>query len=174
MENSAANINGEFDLNESDFCSDFELEERPTTPQELVEISLTASKKLLPTKSKNRYEQMYQKFQEWKKQKKAGSNSERVVLAFFAELEKGVEGEKKNVSSTLWAKYSMLKSTMKINDKIDISSYSSLTAFLKQASKTHVPKQAKTFTETQLRRFIDTADDILWLDVKVCFVEISN
>lgn len=156
----------EMDL-EGDLGSDFELEERPTTPQELVNIALSASKKLLPRKSKNRYEQIYQNFQDWKKLKKTTSNSERVLLAFFAELGEGGENEKKNVSSTLWAKYSMLKSTMKIYDHVDISSYASLTAFLKQESKGHVPKQARTFTETELRRFIDTAPDLLWLDVKV-------
>lgn len=167
MENCSSKSNEfemEMDLNES--------EGRPSTPEELVNIASSASKKLLPQKSKNRYFQIYQNFQDWKKEKKNTSNSERVLLAFFAELEDGGEDKKKNASSTLWAKYSMLKSTMKIHDKVDISTYSSLTAYLKQASKNHVPKQAKTFTEIELRRFIETAPDLVWLDVKVLFGEI--
>lgn len=147
---------------EMDFGSDFEIEDRPGTPEELVETAALASRNLLPTKSKTRYEQVYECFQQWKKDKKASSNSERVLLAYFTEL-----SDKKNMSSTMWAKYSMLKSTLKIHDKVDISKYSSLSAMLKQASKSHVPKQARSFTETEIQRFLDTAPDVAWLDVKV-------
>lgn len=82
-------------------------------------------------------------------------------MSYFAELKQN------NVSSTLWAKYSMLKSTMKINDQVDISTYASVNAMLKKESKGHIPKQARIFTENELKLFIDTAPDDLWLDVKV-------
>lgn len=61
----------------------------------------------------------------------------------------------------------MLKSTIKINDQVDISTSASLNAMLRKESKGHVPKQARIFTENELKLFIDTAPDDLWLDVKV-------
>lgn len=148
----------DFQADSNDFESS---DNRPSTPQELIETAAAASKELLPTKSHNRYEQVYQGFQQWKKLKDTTSNSERVLLAYFTELKQN------NVSSTLWAKYSMLKATMKINDQVDISTYASLIAMLKKGSKGHIPKQARIFTENELKRFIDTAPDDLWLDVKV-------
>lgn len=83
----------------------------------------------LPAKSKNRYEQVYDNFQEWKILKQATSNSEIVLMAYFTELGNN------NVSSTLWAKFSMMKATLKLKNKIDISSYALLGAMLKQSSK---------------------------------------
>lgn len=116
----------DFQADSNDFESS---DNRPGTPQELIEAAATATKELLPSKSHSRYEQVYKEFQNWKKKKETTSNSERVLLAYFTELKQN------NVSSTLWAKYSMLKSTMKINDQIDISTYASLTAMLKKESK---------------------------------------
>lgn len=148
----------DFQADSNDFESS---DKRPVTPQELIETAATATKELLPSKSHNRYEQVYEGFQQWKKLKEATSNSERVLLAYFTELKQNY------LSSTLWSKYSMLKSTMKINDQVDISTYASLIAMLKKESKGHIPKQARTFTENELKLFIDTAADDLWLDVKV-------
>ncbi|KAG4081131.1 hypothetical protein HA402_011976 [Bradysia odoriphaga] len=145
----------------TDFGSDFEMESRPTTPPEVIKAACDAKTNLLPKKSNDRYQQAYNSFQAWKSSKGATSNSERTLLAYFNEM------KKKFAASSLWSKYSMLKSTMVIYDQIDISTYGSLTAMLKQASKDYVPKQAKTFTEIEMQRFMDTAPDVAWLDVKV-------
>lgn len=80
-------------------------------------------------------------------------------MAYFTELQKSRK------PSTLWAIYSMFK--LKVCVNIDISLYHSLTGFLKQKSKGYAPKKAKHFTETELKRFLDNAPDVAWLDVKV-------
>lgn len=69
--------------------------------------------------------------------------------------------------SSLWAQYSMLKSTLKIYDRVDIEKYATLTAMLKQNSHGYEPKQAKTFTDSEAQQFLDNAPDDMWLDVKV-------
>lgn len=162
MEN-CSTLNQNMDLDDAFLDSIFESENRSGTPTELIEAAEGATKKLLPSKSLERYQQVYDQFEEWKKLKQTTSNSERVLLAYFTELSE----VKKLASSSLWAKYSMLKKTININAKVDISSYASLTAYLKVLSHDYQPKQAKVFTEEQVQRFLDTAPDDLWLDVKV-------
>lgn len=137
-------------------------DERPGTPVEIIETAAEASADLLPAKSKGRYQKVYDNFQKWKSVKKATSNSERVVLSYLSELEKS---NKK--PTILWATYSMLKSTLKLYDKIDIEKYSSVTAMLKKFSHGYVPKKALTFTEEEVQDFLDNAPDVIWLDVKV-------
>lgn len=162
MEN-CSTLNQNMDLDDAFLDSIFESKNRSGTPTELIEAAEGATKKLLPSKSLERYQQVYDQFEEWKKLKQTTSNSERVLLAYFTELSE----VKKLASSSLWAKYSMLKKTININAKVDISSYASLTAYLKVLSHDYQPKQAKVFTEEQVQRFLDTAPDDLWLDVKV-------
>lgn len=148
---------------------DFHMEdlERTNTPNELINEASEASKQLLPSKSKARYDQIYNDYTEWKKLKNATSNSERTVLSYFSEMAKTKDGKKGLKPTTVWAKYSMLKATLKIYEKVDISTYQSLTAFLKRKGEGHVKKKAKTFTEEQIQHFIDNAADEIWLDVKV-------
>lgn len=95
----------------ADFESDFELENRPGTPAELISAADEASRKLLPSKSSKRYIQVYDEFEQWKKDKNTTSNSERVFLPFFTELAE----KKKLKASSLWAKLSVYA-------KVDISS----------------------------------------------------
>ncbi|KAG4072391.1 hypothetical protein HA402_004323 [Bradysia odoriphaga] len=72
--------------------------------------------------------------------------------------------------SSMWAQYSMFKSTLKIYDRVDIEKYASLTAILKQNSHGYEPIQAKTFTDSEARQFLDNEPDDMWLDVKVALV----
>ncbi|KAJ6648987.1 hypothetical protein Bhyg_04219 [Pseudolycoriella hygida] len=134
--------------------------ERPGTPDELIEMAKGATMDLLPLKSKSRYDQTYQEYKKWQGIKKASSNSERVMLSYFSELREKV------CPGTLWSKYSMLKSTLKIYEDVDIGAYASLIAFIKNQWKGYEPKKAKVLTEMELRRFIDEAPDVAWLDVK--------
>ncbi|XP_037051392.1 uncharacterized protein LOC119085184 [Bradysia coprophila] len=147
--------------------TDCDLDERPGTPDELIEMANSASKELLPFKSKARYEQTLREFKNWQETKKTTSNSERVLLSYFSEL-KGLKG--KLSPATLWSRFSMLKATLKIYEHVDIGSYTSLTAFLKVQLKGHKPKKAKVLTEVELRRFIEEAPDHVWLDVKVACI----
>lgn len=148
------------DMNMDDMDAfDFESIHRPGTPMELIEAA--AADNLLPSKSKTRYQQTYNNFLQWKEMKGATSSSERVLMAYFEEM------AGKCLPTTLWARYSMLKSTMKINERVDISTYPQLVPMLKNKSKGHVTKQAKSFTEIEVQTFIDNAPDVAWLDVKV-------
>lgn len=121
MEDLSSNVDLYIDL-------DCDLDQRSGTSVELIEAAGEASKDLLPSKSKDRYQKEYDNFQKWKSTKAAMSNSERVVIPYFTEM------GKKNSPSTLWARYSMLKATMKIYDNVDISTYPSLSAMLKKKS----------------------------------------
>ena len=56
------------------------------TPPEIIEKAKTAIDNLLPRKSRERYEIVYQKFMEWKIKNKVNSLSENVMLAYFEEL----------------------------------------------------------------------------------------
>lgn len=149
---------------ESDNDSHMKDLERPSTPNDLIN---EASEQLLPSKSKGRYEQIYNDYTKWKNVRKASSNSERTVLSYFSEISKAKDGKPGLKPSTMWAKYSMLKATLKIYENVDISTYPSLTAFLKRKGEGHVPKKAKIFTEEEIQQFIDNAADEIWLDVKV-------
>lgn len=162
MEN-CSSLNAEMDISDINFDSSFELENRPGTPPELVEIAERASTRMLPERSSKRYMQVYDCFMKWKNEKKATSNSERVLLSYFTEL---VE-VKELAGSSVWSIYSMLKATLKAKTRIDISTYVSLTQYVKAVTKNHVPKEAKEFEAEQVQRFLDAPPDDLWLDVKV-------
>ncbi|KAJ6639008.1 hypothetical protein Bhyg_11747, partial [Pseudolycoriella hygida] len=86
-----------------------------------------------------------------------------VVLAYFQELD-----AKKNYKPTsLWAFYSMLKSTLRTFEDLDIGQYFQVKAFLKQKSSGFKSVRANVFTEEEIRKFVMEADDRQWLDVKV-------
>lgn len=142
--------------------SDVDMNERAGTPSELIEAAVEATNDLLPSRSKSRYEKVFDDFTKWKKSKNATSNSERVCVAYFKEM---IDSQKK--PTTLWAHYSMLKSTLKIFASINIESYAKLTAMLKKNAHGYVPKKAKTFNEIEVQQFLENAPDVLWLDVKV-------
>jgi len=98
----------------------------------------------------------------WCNEKNATSVSERTVLAYFLEL------SKKSKPSTLWAYYSMLRTTIKINGgSVDIGTYPKLMAYLKRISVGYQPKKARVFTEDELKTFLSSAPDCEWLAVKV-------
>ena len=107
-----------------------------STPPELTKIAEQAKPNSLPAKSKVLYLLTYSNFSKWKQEKCANSSSESVLLAYFAHL------SKKYQPSSLWATYSKLRSTIHINDNIDIKQYHNLQAFLKRHSDGYQPKKA--------------------------------
>lgn len=166
MDNSDTDSNVEFD---------FGFDSRPGTPTEIVEAAAEANKELLPLKSKDRYNKVYENYQKWKESSKVNSNSERVLLAYFSGMANAKNVKNENTkSSTLWARYSMLKSTMKIFDHIDISTYPTLLAFLNRKGDGYEPKKAYIFTENEIQKFLDSAPDTEWLDVKVNKLNFSS
>ena len=64
----------------------------------------------------------------------------------------------------------MLKTTMKVHEKIDISKYRKLAAFLKRNNVGYQPKKAKTLTREQVNKFLVEALDDIYLMIKVCII----
>ncbi|KAJ6646735.1 hypothetical protein Bhyg_01949 [Pseudolycoriella hygida] len=115
----------------------------------------------LPPMSKIKYTKIYNDFQMWFKKLGKPPITETVVLRYFSEL------AEKSKPSTLWTYYSMLKATLKLNDKVDIGAFYGLLRFLKTKSSGYEPVKAKMFTEEEIKRFITEVPDDKWLDLKV-------
>ncbi|KAJ3654777.1 hypothetical protein Zmor_013942 [Zophobas morio] len=139
-------------------------ENLPGTPPKVAEAAGAVN--LLPEKSQKLYKIAYNQFMKWKQEKKITSFSERVILAYFADL------SSKYKISTLWTYYSMLRSTLNINHNINIEQYHKLRAFLKRQGENYQPKKAKTLSPQQITKFITEAPDVKYLATKVrnyCF-----
>ena len=89
------------------------------------------------------------------------SLSESILLTYFDNL---VETMK---PSSLWAHYSMLRSMINIKHKINISSYSSLIAFLKQQNKGFSSKKFRILSAEHVSQFLREAPDDSFLAIKV-------
>ena len=98
--------------------------------QELnAEVDRIIGNKLLPAKSRKRYEQVYQLFTEWQSEKKCSSFSEEILIVYLNE--KAI----KLKPSSLRSIYSMLRVTIKLNQNIDIANYGKLKSILKFVTK---------------------------------------
>lgn len=133
------------------------------TPPELSIIAQNASENILPEKSKSRYISTYDEFIAWREEKKANSFSENVMLAYFSELSAKLK------PSTLWSRFSMIKSMLKIRNNVDISEYPKLNAFLKRQSDGFTSKKSKILTSNEVERFLNEAPDDRYLATKVIY-----
>jgi hypothetical protein len=116
-------------------------------PLEIIEAASSAVLNLLPNKSRKLYDAAYNRFREWCVEKKARIYTENVLLAYFSEKSKDYK------SSTLWAQYSMIRSSLIVNTNIDISKYPKLMAFLKRNSDGYQAKKSKVLTRDQMEIF---------------------
>ena len=117
--------------------------------------------KLLPAKSRQRYEQTYQQFIEWQKEKKCASFSEEIFIVFFNEKAKKLK------PSSLWSIYSMLRTTIKLNHDIDITNYVKLKGILKAEGTGFVKKKSMIFSAVDIEKFLNKAPNNKYLDMKV-------
>lgn len=101
---------------------------------------------------------------DWQLSNATSSFSENVLLAYFREL------AIKYKSSSLWARYSMLKSTLNLNQGVNIETYPKLVAFLKRKSENYNRKKAKTLTSEQIKMFLNEAPDQNYLATKVALI----
>ena len=136
------------------------------TPPDLINAAKDASDSLIPAKSRDRYERTYREFEDWRNKEQATSYSERTILAYL----KFMVEHKKSKPTSLWAYYSMIKTMLKLNQKIDIGTYAQVTAFLKRQGEGYEPVKARVFEEEEMKKFILEAPDNEWLVVKVCIV----
>ncbi|EFA07727.1 hypothetical protein TcasGA2_TC002205 [Tribolium castaneum] len=96
------------------------------TCSEISNIAADAKDSLLPSKSKHLYEETYNAYRKWRSNKKIDTICEDTILAYFSsELSR-------YKSSSLWSKYSMLRSTINLRERIDISKFPSVIPYLKR------------------------------------------
>lgn len=130
-------------------------------PDDVLEEARGAIENLLPSKSKEKYDFAYKRFEDWCKSRNVASYSECVLLAYFAHLSKTMK------SSTLWSQYSMVKATLSIKNGVQIDRYSKLRAFLKRKNEGYTPKKSLVLTSEQVEHFINEAPDNKYLMIKV-------
>lgn len=126
----------------------------------LEEITNKTCEQLLPPQSKEKYNSVYMKFQTWRNTKN-DPISEEVMLSYFTELMESIK------PSSLWAIFSMLKTTIKIYDQCDIGLYSNLIAFLKRNSENYTPKKSSVLSDENIAKFLNDAPDDQFLAMKV-------
>ncbi|HJY23391.1 MAG TPA: hypothetical protein VJ279_10920 [Hanamia sp.] len=127
--------------------------ENNEVPDEIREIASAARENLLPTKSRHIYEDTYRTYQKWCSEKKIGKTTEDSILAFFHHVLSSYK------SSSLWTKFSMLRTTIKLNDGIDIGTYPSVIAFLKRKGEGFKAKKSLSLTRENVNNFLLLADD---------------
>lgn len=86
-----------------------------STPPDILNEAHIAENGLLPPKSRERYLITYNNFEAWKTRRNTQSFSENVLMAYFNEL------RVKYKPSSMWSIYSMLKTTLKTNNEIDLT-----------------------------------------------------
>ncbi|XP_044260682.1 uncharacterized protein LOC123008751 [Tribolium madens] len=120
---------------------------------------------LLPEKSKKRYETTYKLFKDWCLTKNNAPVSESLLLTYFQE-----KGSILKSPSSKWCEYSILKTTIFINENIDISKYLKLRAFLKRQNAGYKPKKSNTFSRETINQFLEQAPDEKYLLMKVAML----
>ncbi|XP_031340500.1 uncharacterized protein LOC116168690 [Photinus pyralis] len=69
----------------------------------------------------------------------------------------------------MWSKYSMLRTTLLINDNVDIK-YAKVIALLIRQGNGYKPKKAKIFCRNDLNRLLSEAPDDYYLQMKVALI----
>lgn len=142
-------------------ASDIILDIDEELPLELMEHASAAKLETLPVKSREQYNRVYDIFKCWRNSYGVNTITCDLMLAYFKIL------SEKYKPTSVWAFHSMLKSTIRANENIDIGPFFQVTAFLKTKSSGYKCVKAMVFEEGHIRKFINEADDLTWLDVKV-------
>ncbi|XP_046615650.1 UTP--glucose-1-phosphate uridylyltransferase isoform X1 [Neodiprion virginianus] len=134
------------------------------TSPELLEAADNVRVELLPQQSRELYWSTYNAFIEWKDANRVKTISESVMLTYFGVL------ANKYKPSTLWTKYSMLRSTIKIKHNIKVKKFTRLLAFLKQKSNGYEAKKSKALTLDNVKKFLSDAPDKTYMVTKVALI----
>lgn len=135
-------------------------------PLDLLEAAnIESVNNLIPNKSKSQYENAYKEFKSWCMKSKVNKITENILLAFFEEKSKNVK------SSTLWSLYSMIKTTLNINDNVNIKKFTKIIPYLKQKSIGYRPKKSRVLSKEQITKFLEEADINEHLLTKVCIID---
>lgn len=133
-------------------------------PDDVLEAANLANLELLPAKSKEKYERQYYAFEKWYEERNVKTLKEEVLLAYFFKLNKEFS------PNTLWSKYSMLKSVLKIKKNVDIGKFHKLVAFIKKQNVGFQPKKSKIFSKEEISTFLNEASDDIYLLIKVATI----
>lgn len=136
-------------------------EKENALPANIQALADQAMISLLPKLSADRYKGAFEKFRKWMSESNLSEIDENVVLAYF----KGPLGTL--APSTWWQTYSMLKSQICLNLKIDIGRYYKVQLLLKRASEGYQTKKSKVLLKSHIDTFIRDAPDDQFLLVKV-------
>lgn len=138
--------------------SDEEYSTPPEFEEEAKEILVL---KMLPAKSKARYEQAYNSFVAWQKQTGKTTFTESVFILYFHEKSKTMS------PTSLWSIYSMLRTTCELNNNVNIANFKKMKKILRKHSLGYISKKSKVFTPEDLNKFIQEAPDTEHLSNKV-------
>ena len=126
----------------------------------IKEEAKAACSKLIPEKSKENYVREYELFEECRKEECVSGVNEDIVLAYLYNYRKRI------APSSLWTKYSMLKSTCRVYKNIDISKYGKVISYLKSEARTHKSKKANILEREHIQTFLKEACDSQYLMAK--------
>lgn len=138
-------------------------DEEPSTPPEVRAIAEQATASLLPSKSKPIYDKNHDAFISWCKARHIldGYYSETILLAYFSEL------SARYASTTLWSKFSMLRTTLTAHGFASLGALGKVAAFLKRAGEGKDIKKSSVFTRADIERFLCETPDEQYLHIKV-------
>ncbi|KAK4879248.1 hypothetical protein RN001_007394 [Aquatica leii] len=128
-------------------------------PENINQQAAEVRAELLPKKFRDRYKKEYRLFYEWRKQKNVKFVSDDVFLVYLSEKAKLLK------PSTLWSRFSMIKSCLSIKKNLIISKFPQTIVFLKRQGVGYVPK--KVLTAEQVTKFICEASGEKWVLTKV-------
>ncbi|XP_039280998.1 uncharacterized protein LOC120350644 [Nilaparvata lugens] len=117
---------------------------------------------LLPTKSRKRYDDAYEKFVQWLNEEKIVPTEvcDEILLVYLSNLSKVCK------ASTVWSKFSMIKSCLNVKHNIDPKSFTRCTTFLKKFNVNYEPKKSNVLTGNEVVKFMKEAPDSEWLLTK--------
>ncbi|XP_031337109.1 uncharacterized protein LOC116166313 [Photinus pyralis] len=133
-------------------------------PANILREAAEASSQLLPAKSKERYEKEYEEFRKWCVEENVIKVVDDVLLVYLSKKGKSMK------PSTLWSRFSMIKSCLAIKENVDASKFCKTIAFLKRQTVGYIPKKSKVLTREQVTQFLNEAADVKWLLTKVILV----
>lgn len=139
-------------------------------PQEIDDIAEEMKKKLVPDESKKEYEKVYNEFKIWKQLKKITTTTENVIFSYINNLEQTY------TITTIKKKISIIKTMIRIYEKIETKNYFELQAYVNKEMKNHTPKKSYALTDDDYNNFLQNADDDQFLDIKVSknFIKDNN
>lgn len=112
-----------------------------------------ARETLLPSKSKTLYENTYMAYRDWCTANKIPKTTEDSILAYFKSKLDCFK------SSTLWTKYSMLRTTINLHEGVDVSKFPSVIPYLKRKAEGHKAKKSFTLSKENVDQFLLQAED---------------